>query len=285
MRGDRAPATGAGRLHTPTGPVGAGPRGAAAARAAPAAGYGDAGGSSPRTAAGAQARPTTGQHTRKRACRAWAVAYGRSTDAAATQPQPPPQPQSALNRARAGPSRHAASPPAATAGRPAHRRPHMGRPQVEPAEPAGRVASRAASPRRVGGQPHWGAGQPPWAGHLGQGGSAHWGGWPARFRAGPALGPARLAGWASPIGGVAQPDLAGGPARLGGWASPIWGGGWPGGRRASHPPDRAQTTTYGAPVPRIPIYLSHLARSRRDGRRRLEVHVPLQERLREVGLQ
>ena len=72
----------------------------------------------------------------------------------------------------------------------------------------------------------------------------------ARFRAGPAPRPARWAGWASPIGGVAQPDLAGGPARLGGWASPIWGGGWPGGRRASHPPDRAQTTTYGAPVPK-----------------------------------
>ena len=103
-----------------------------------------------------------------------------------------------------------------------------------PVPPAGALAG-AAEPRvrRAGrvGQPIWGGGS-------------------ARFRAGQAPRPARLAGWASPIGGVAQPDLAGGPARLGGWASPIWGGGWPGGRRASHPPDRAQTTTYGAAVPR-----------------------------------
>ena len=79
---------------------------------------------------------------------------------------------------------------------------------------------------------------------------------PAASPRAPALGPARLAGWASPIGGVGQPDLAGGPARLGGWASPIWGGGWPRGRRASHPPDRAQTTTYGAPVPNNQLHLA-----------------------------
>ena len=43
---------------------------------------------------------------------------------------------------------------------------------------------------------------------------------------GPALGPARFGGWlsprASPIRGVAQPDLAGGSDRLGVWLSPIW---------------------------------------------------------------
>ena len=50
---------------------------------------------------------------------------------------------SARFESRAGrPSRHAASPPAATAGRPASRRPHTGRPQFEPAPPARRDAPR-----------------------------------------------------------------------------------------------------------------------------------------------
>ena len=177
----------------------------------------DAGGRPPRTAAGAQVRSTTGEHARKRACRPWAVAYGRSTDSATTQ-QPQPPPQRALNRARAGPSRHAASPPAATASR----RPHTGRPQFEPAEPAGRAASRAASPRP------WRAEPGGWRlGHLGSATSARvaeplWAGGSARFRAGPDGRPARSGGWLSPIGGVAQPDLAGGSDRLGVWLSPIW---------------------------------------------------------------
>ena len=76
-----------------------------------------------------------------------------------------------------------------------------------------------------------------------------WGGGPARFRGGPAAWPARLAGRAGPIGGVARPDLAGGPARLGGGSGPIWGVVRTGGRRAGHPPDRAQPTSYGTPVP------------------------------------
>jgi hypothetical protein len=49
-----------------------------------------------------------------------------------------------------------------------------------------------------------------------------WAGGSARFRAGPDGRPARSGGWLSPIGGVAQPDLAGGSDRLGGWLSPIW---------------------------------------------------------------
>ena len=51
--------------------------------------------------------------------------------------------------------------------------------------------------------------------------------WALSWRPGaPWGGSARSGGWLGPIGGVAQPDLA---------------GGWPAGRRLSHPPDRAQT--------------------------------------------
>ena len=78
------------------------------------------------------------------------------------------------------------------------------------------AASPGASPRA---SPIRGVAQP--AGQPDSGGGS------ARFRAW--LSP--TGGWLGPIGGVAQPDLA---------------GGWPGGRRLSHPPDRAQTTTYGA---------------------------------------
>ena len=101
---------------------------------------------------------------------------------------------------------------------PARHRPHTGRPQFEPAEPAG----RAASPRP------WRAEPGGWRlGHLVSAASARvaeplWAGGSARFRAGPDGRPARSGGWLSPIGGVAQPDLAGGSDQLGGWLSPIW---------------------------------------------------------------
>ena len=98
----------------------------------------------------------------------------------------------------------------------------------------------AAEPLRRGGR----ATRPGWPSHFWVGGSATLGEW---------LGP--ISGWprqvASPFGGVARPDL---------------GGGWPGGRRASHPPDRAQTTTYGAPVPILaPLRSSAAARRERFG--------------------
>ena len=109
---------------------------------------------------------------------------------------------------------------------PARHRPHTGRPQFEPAEPAGcaasRAASRAASPRPRRAEPGG------WRlGHLVSAASARvaeplWAGGSARFRAGPDGRPARSGGWLSPIGGVAQPDLAGGSDQLGGWLSPIW---------------------------------------------------------------
>ena len=101
--------------------------------------------------------------------------------------------------------------------------------QFKPAEPPA-VAGRA---KGAGGSDT--SAQPPrprWPSHFGP---------VARPDFGPAQtgghGPARWAGWLSPIGGVAQPDLP---------------GGWPGGRRLSHPPDRAQTTTCAAPVPITP---------------------------------
>ena len=191
----------------------------------------DAGGRPPRTAAGAQVRTTTDEHARKRACRPWAVAYVRSTDAATTQ-QPQPPPQRTLKRARAGPSRHAASPPAATASR----RPATGHIRAGPS--SSRPSPPAARPARGRGGLSQGAGgsdtssQPPRPG------------WPSHFGpvAQPDFGPAQTGG---------QPDLAGGSARLGGWLSPIWrvartdwGGGsarfgrWLAGWPAAQPPTR-----------------------------------------------
>ena len=229
MCGDRAPATGAGRLHTPTGPVGAGPRGAAAARAPPAAGYGDCrrqlaqdgcrrAGPIDDGPARAEARMTgVGGCIRSE--------HGRSRHAAAAT-------TSARFESRAGW-------PLPPRGQPAGRH---GQPPGPPPATYGPAPGRAGRARRPRSQP-----APPWR--------------PAALGGGPAtLGWPPWPGWLSPFGGVAQPDFGpgqprgqpvwrGGPARLGGWASPIWGGGWPGGRRASHPPDRAQTTTYGAPVP------------------------------------
>ena len=157
-----------------------------------------------------------------------------------------------LNRARAGPSRHAASPPAATASR----RPATGHIRAGPS--SSRPSPPAARPARGRGGLSQGAGgsdtssQPPrpgWPSHFGpvaqpDFGPAQTGGQPDLAGGSARLGgcgSARSGGWLGPIGGVAQPDLA---------------GGWPGGRRLSHPPDRAQTTTYGAPVPTLVPFTS-----------------------------
>ena len=118
--------------------------------------------------------------------------------------------------------------------------------QFKPAEPpAARPAARPARRRPWRAEPRGLAARTPRRSHLGQGGRATLGRW-----LGPISGRPRRA--ASPLGGVAQPDWGGGSARSGGWLGPIGGvaqpdlaGGWPGGRRLSHPPDRAQTPLTG----------------------------------------
>ena len=222
MCGDGAPSTGAGRRHTPTGPVGAGPRGAAAARAPPAAGYGDCrrqlaqdgcrrAGPIDDGPARAEARMTgvggciRSEHGRSRHA-------GRSHHLSAFESRAgwplPPRGQPA--------GRHGQPPgrPPATYGLAPGRAGRARRPRAQPR--ASRAASRAAlAASHVGGE-----GQPPWGCHLGQGGPAHLGGWASPISA-------RASPRASPFGGVGQPDWGGGPARSGGRASPIGGVGQP----------------------------------------------------------
>ena len=184
----------------------------------------------PRKAAGAQVGPTTGQHARKRACRPWAVAWGRSTDAgrhadAATT-------QHALDRGPAArPATRPARRPPRPAARPAAGHIRAGLNSSRPSPPAARLAG-SAEPRRLGGQPDLGLGRP--------GGRPDLSGGPAGFGPRPAGWPAGFFGRPSRIWAVGRPDLGGRPAGLGGSAGRFWGVGWPG-RPGGQP-----LTTYGS---------------------------------------
>jgi hypothetical protein len=196
----------------------------------------------PRKAAGAQVGPTTGQHARKRACRPWAVAWGRSTDAgrlaaAATT-------QHALNRGPAArPATRPARRPPRPAARPAAGHIRAGLNSSRPSPPAARLAG-SAEPRRLGGQPDLGLGRP--------------GGRPD-FSDGPA-GFGRSAGR---IWGVGQPVWGGRPAGFGGSAGRV-------GRAASRSPLTAQPPLSGhrfllallRSIPRAPRSLLYMPLAR-----------------------
>ena len=218
MLGDRAPATGVGRFQAPTGPGGVGPRGAGDTRVAPAAAYGCC----RRTARAQEGCWRTGRTddgSARAEARMPAVGGCMGSEHGRRAPRSRSH-HSARFESRAGrPSRHAASPSAATAGRPASRRPHTGRPQFEPAQPAGRAAGRV------------GRAAPTWR-------PAGFGPRPAGWPAGFVRRPGRIWASAGRVAGrifrAAQPDLGGRPAGFGGSASRFWGVGRPvlGGRLA-----------------------------------------------------